>query len=44
MLYIKKGATPYIFIRTREIDIYLNYENRDKSISVFDEICSSMKK
>ncbi len=41
-LFIKKGITPYIFIRTKDARIYLNFNNPKKTLTKYHRISKSL--
>jgi hypothetical protein len=42
ILFIKKGIAPYIFIRTKENLIYLNFNNPKKTLATYNRIFNSL--
>ena len=44
ILFIKKGIPPYINIKTREDDLYLNFHKSETTKEVYQKISSRMKK
>jgi hypothetical protein len=41
-LFIKKGIAPYIFIRTKETQIYLNFNSPDKTLTTYNRIFNNL--
>jgi hypothetical protein len=41
-LFIKKGIAPYIFIRTKDAQIYLNFSNPKKTLTTYIRISKSL--
>jgi len=37
-LYVEKGSPPYIYIKTSETELYLNYKDPDKTAEIFNKI------
>jgi hypothetical protein len=41
-LFIKRGTSPYIFIKTNENQIYLNFNNPNKTLTTYNKILSNL--
>lgn len=37
-LFITRGVPPYIFIRTNDLTLYINFENRSSTLKLFNEL------
>ena len=42
-LFIKKGSSPFIHLETKEINLYLNFEDPYKTVVLFDSIFGHWK-
>ena len=42
-LYIRKGITPYIHIKTKDIDLYLNFTDSNRTVDVYNKVASNLR-
>jgi len=42
-LYVKKGISPYIHIKTKDIDHYLNFTNSNRTVDVYNKIANNLR-